>query len=102
MTPNYSKIIINEAIHPTTQCSFQHAALDIIMMTSFTGMHRSESHWRNLLASIGLQEIKFWYPRGLGDGLIEAVRGEQNENADARIRELTYHTTSANYNLPND
>ena len=102
MKPNYSKIFLNEVVHPPTECSFQHAALDIIMMTSFTGMHRSESHWRNLLVSVGLQEIKFWYPPGLGDGVIEAVRGEQTQSTDARSRELTYSTTNANYMLPNE
>ena len=102
MTPNYSKIILNEVVYSTAQCSLQNAALDIIMMTSFTGLHRSESHWRSLLASMGLREIKFWYPPGLGDGVIEAIRGEQNENTDLRIRAPTYHTTSANYMLPNE
>ena len=102
MTPNYSKLILNEVVHPTAQCSLQHASLDIIMMTSFSGLHRFETHWRNLLTSLGLRDIEFWYPPGLGDGVIEAFRGEQRENIDARIRQPTYHTTDANYTLPNE
>ena len=72
------------------------------MMISSSGLQRSETHWRYLLTSLGLRDIEFWYPPGLGDGVIEAVLGEKRETTDARIRQPTYHTTDGNYALPNE
>ncbi|KAL8821791.1 MAG: hypothetical protein Q9191_007240 [Dirinaria sp. TL-2023a] len=103
MTPGYSKLLLHELILPSENCSWQDAALDIIVMTSFSGQHRSENEWRSLLASIGLQNITFWYPPGLGNGIIEAVRGDPDTvESDARTRNPTYHTREGDYALPND
>lgn len=102
MTPGYSKLIIHEAILPAEHCSWQMAAFDVIMMTTFSGSHRSESAWRSLLTSIGLQDIRFSYPPGMGDGFIEAMRIDNDDQIDARVRARTYHTTGARYALPNE
>lgn len=97
MKPGYSKLVLNEVILPVEKCPWQHAALDIIMMTSFSGRHRSETHWRSLLSSAGLTHVTFWYPPDIGDGVIVATR-----ELDPRTREPTYHSTNANYTLPNE
>ena len=76
MTPGYSKLIINDVILPNENCSWQHAALDIIMMSTFAGFHRSENDFSRLLGECGLEIVKFWHPPGIGDGVVEAVRKE--------------------------
>lgn len=98
MTPGYSKLILNEVVLPDKGCSWQHAALDITMMTSFSGLLRTEERWHSLLTSSGLQQIIFWYPPDGADGVIEALRGE----VDLTIRNPTYHATDAEYALPNE
>lgn len=100
MTPGYSILVLNEVILPATNCPWQHAALDTIMMTSFSGLHRSETRFHQLLNSAGLEAIKFWYPPETGDGIVQAVR--RVEDFDPRTRKPTYHTTDAHYNLPNE
>ncbi|KAL8718544.1 MAG: hypothetical protein Q9225_004334 [Loekoesia sp. 1 TL-2023] len=73
MKPGYSKLIINDVILPNRGCHWQHAALDIIMMSTFSGFHRSEDDFKRLLGQAGLEIEKFWYPPGIGDGVVEAV-----------------------------
>ena len=43
------------------------------MMTDFSACERSEKQWRELLGSVGLQEVTFWLPPDSIDGVIEAV-----------------------------
>ncbi len=74
MTPGYSKLILNDLILPDKDCPWPDAALDIIMMGSFSGRHRSQSQFANLLESAGLEVLKFWYPPRTGDGVVEAMR----------------------------
>ena len=100
MTPGYSILILNEVILPTEKCPWQHAALDIIMMSSFAGLHRSHRRLHELLTSVGLEDIKFWYPPEIGDGIVQAV--VRQNGSDARIGNRTYHSTNAQYNLPNE
>ena len=74
MTPGFSKLIINDVILPDSGCHWQHATYDIIMMSSFAGCLRSENDYKQLLGECGLEIEKFWYPPGVGDGVVEAVR----------------------------
>ena len=46
------------------------------MMTNFSACERSEKQWRELLGSVGLQEVTFWLPPDSIDGVIEAVLGD--------------------------
>lgn len=51
-------------------------------------------------ATYGMRNVESRYPSDLGNGAIEASRG--NNTSDARSREPTYHTTEAQYALPNE
>ena len=76
MKPEYSKLIINDVILPDMGCQWQHAALDIIMMSTFAGFHRGEGDLRKLVEAVGLEVEGVWYPEGGkgGEGVLEAVR----------------------------
>jgi predicted metallo-beta-lactamase superfamily hydrolase len=54
--PGYSKLLI---IH---------------MLAVFSGMERTKTQLKELLASVGLEIIKFWSVREHAEGLIEAVK----------------------------
>ena len=100
MTPGYSILVLNEVFLPTKNCPWQQATLDVIMMSSFSGRHRSQRRLQELLTAAGLEVTKFWYPPLVGDSVVTAVR--KQDEVDVRIRNPTYHTTTAQYHLPNE
>ena len=74
MEPGYSKILINEWVVPDTGSALIPALLDIQRLAVFSGMERTQTHWRELLESVGLVIVNF-YTIGKGmEDLIEAVR----------------------------
>ena len=73
MTPNYSKLILAEYILPATNCPRSPALADILMMADFSACERTEKQWRELLGSVGLQDVTFWLHPDSIDGVIEAV-----------------------------
>jgi hypothetical protein len=56
MKPGYSKLLI------------------INMLAVFSGMERTKTQLKELLASVGLEIIKFWSVREDAEGLIEAAK----------------------------
>jgi hypothetical protein len=50
------------------------ALLDIQMLAVLSGMERTETQWRELFGSLGLEIVKFWRQDMEAEGLIEAVR----------------------------
>lgn len=74
MTPGYSKILIFEFILPDVGAPLFPSLLDINMMALLSGMERTETQWKALLGSVGLEIIKFWKVEDPNtEGLIEAV-----------------------------
>lgn len=78
MKPGHSKLLIFEFILPDLNAAMWPALLDIQMMASLSGMERTESQWKELLDSVGLEVVKFWKSSSKGSmeqqGLVEAVR----------------------------
>ncbi|KAI9736195.1 MAG: hypothetical protein M1834_001080 [Cirrosporium novae-zelandiae] len=77
MTPNYSKLIINESVLPDENCPMGYASMGIMMMTQLASLERSQKQWNELLEKVGLQVVKFHEPpvSGIpGEGVIEAVK----------------------------
>lgn len=74
MTPGYSKVLIHEWILPDTGAPLYPSLLDINMLALFAGMERTETQWRELLGSVGLEIVKIWSIDKNTEGLIEAVR----------------------------
>ena len=74
MELGYSKILINEWVLPDTDCSLRPALLDIHMLAVPIGMERTQTQWKELLESVGLEVVKFHSGGKEVEGLIEAVR----------------------------
>ncbi|KAL8957785.1 MAG: hypothetical protein Q9183_005969 [Haloplaca sp. 2 TL-2023] len=76
MQPGYSKLLINEFIIPDVGASDFITAVDLTMMMMSGGMERTESQWRKLLASAGLDIERIWSTNGEGqesESVIEAI-----------------------------
>ena len=74
MKPRYSKILINEWVLPDTGSALIPALLDTQMLAVLSGMERTQTQWRELLESVGLEILNF-HTIGKGvKGLIEAIR----------------------------
>ncbi|KAL8869656.1 MAG: hypothetical protein Q9174_004105 [Haloplaca sp. 1 TL-2023] len=79
MQPNYSKLLINEFIVPAVGASDFITAVDLTMMMMSGGMERTESQWRKLLASAGLEIERIWSTSGESqetESVIEVVLRE--------------------------
>ena len=74
MKPGYSKLLIFEWILPDVGTPLYPALLDINMLALLSGMERTQTHWKELLSSVGLEIVKFWMIDSETEGLIEAVR----------------------------
>ena len=74
MTPGYSKLLIFEFILPDVGAPLFPSLLDINMMALLSGMERTETQWKELLGSVGLEVVEFWKVDDPNiEGLIEAV-----------------------------
>ena len=76
MKPNYSRIVILDAVLPSTGAS-TFASLFDISMIAIAGIERTDEHWRKLLEGVGLSVLKIEVPE-MGDGTIEAVLAGTN------------------------
>ncbi len=82
MTPNHSRLLLNEIILPARGVPLQMALWDIQMMILLGGRERTESEWVELVedvCSVGenlrLEVARFWSPpSGAGEGIIEIIR----------------------------
>lgn len=76
MQRGFSKLLVSEFILPDTDVALFPASLDLQMMGLHAGMERSESQWRALLGSAGLEVVKIWQTVPGMEGVIEAVLKE--------------------------
>lgn len=61
MTSGYSKLLINENVIPPTDTYWESSGLDMVMMTLFSSMERTQTDWCRLLeAQAGLKIVKIW------------------------------------------
>lgn len=73
MKAGYSKILLDEAILPQTNCGSWFAACDINMMAMGAGSERTQKQWIDLLQSVDL-DVKIWNSPYDGDeAIIEAM-----------------------------
>ena len=75
MRPEYSKILINEAVIPDRYCPSWAAAADINMMSILAAMERTRDQWIRLVQSVGLEVVSIQvspFPQDV-EGIIEAV-----------------------------
>lgn len=76
MEPSYSKIILNEYILPAQDCPQSASWADMHMMGGLAALERSEKQWRELVRGTGLTVVRFWFPDGSIDGVIELMLEE--------------------------
>lgn len=73
MKAGYSKILVDEAILPQTNCPSWFAAGDMNMMAALAGKERTKKQWIDLLQSVDL-EVKIWNsPHDGEEAIIEAM-----------------------------
>ena len=74
MAPD-SICIIDDVVMPKVGASWKQTSMDIAMMTMLAALERTEPHFQNLLAEVGLKIRNiFTYDEEYGDSLIVAVR----------------------------
>lgn len=72
MTPGYSKLLIKELLVPDRNAPWALTALDVNVMQSLAGQERTESHFRELLASAGFKIDGIWTHPNAIDVVIES------------------------------
>ncbi len=60
MDKDYSRILFEDFVLPSTGATYRSASMDIHMLLSLGGIERTEGHWRELLSSLGLEIVKIW------------------------------------------
>ncbi|KAF4126002.1 O-methyltransferase [Geosmithia morbida] len=68
MKPGYSKILIFEVVLPRRNAYWEATSYDILMMTQFSALERTEDNWYKLIegSGLGLKITKLW-SSGLSD-----------------------------------
>ncbi|MCJ1352911.1 MAG: hypothetical protein MMC33_002895 [Icmadophila ericetorum] len=83
MVKGYSKLIINDYVLPATGAGLLSVQQDLLMMTLFGGVERTEGQWHELLEKAGLRIERIWMrdgesgSGGESEGVIEAVLREE-------------------------
>ncbi|RMZ85134.1 hypothetical protein DV738_g248, partial [Chaetothyriales sp. CBS 135597] len=72
MTPGYSKLLIHDHIVTEALAHPHTTGYDLTMMVMVAGEERTESHWRELLQSVGFEVVKIWRSPLAVQGIIEA------------------------------
>ena len=67
-----SALLINDWVLPDVGAPLAGASEDILMMLFLSGMERSESQWKAVLDSAGLEIKKIWRADGISEAVIEA------------------------------
>ncbi|KAF2234935.1 O-methyltransferase family protein [Viridothelium virens] len=75
MDAGYSRILIEDRILPSSGVNLSTALADVNIMMVAAGIERTETQFRQLLHSVGLEVVKVWYSSGsVIEGVIEARR----------------------------
>ncbi|CAD6594481.1 MAG: hypothetical protein ASARMPREDX12_009039 [Alectoria sarmentosa] len=73
MKHEYSKILLDENVVADHGASWQHTSLDFYMMALAGAHERTESQWKELLSSVGLEIAGIWIKGDGNQSLIEVV-----------------------------
>lgn len=73
MSPE-SSLLIDEWVLPDVGAPLAGASEDMFMLMFLSGMERSESQWKALLDSVGLEIKKIWRTDGVSEAVIEAKK----------------------------
>ena len=73
MSPE-SSLLIDDWVLPDVGAPVAGGTYDLMMLMLLSGMERSESQWKDLLHSVGLEVKEIWRKDGVGEGVIEAKK----------------------------
>ena len=74
MSPNYSKLLVNQWVVPEQGATSFMTHQDFNMMGVYAAVERTEQKWQDLLKNAGLRIEKIWRPDdAVSECLIEAV-----------------------------
>lgn len=73
MSPE-SSLLVDDWVLPDVGAPVAGGTGDLMMLMLLSGMERSESQWKDLLNSVGLEVKKIWRKDGVGEGVIEAKK----------------------------
>ncbi|KAL8931637.1 MAG: hypothetical protein Q9216_007133 [Gyalolechia sp. 2 TL-2023] len=73
MAPGYSKVIINDIVMPRRGAGPFATKQDLLMMSLFSAIERTEQLWKDLLHAAGLKIVKIWTTEGAAEDIIEAM-----------------------------
>lgn len=73
MSPG-SSLLIDDWVLQDVGASLAGASEDMLMMLFLSGMERSESQWKAVLNSAGLEIKKIWRADGISEAVIEAKK----------------------------
>ncbi|TKA64800.1 hypothetical protein B0A55_10113 [Friedmanniomyces simplex] len=71
MIPGHSKLLISDMIVPEVDPPLRQLDSDLTMFFLSGGAERSMAEWKELLDSAELKVVKFWYPPGDQNGIVE-------------------------------
>ena len=73
MSPE-SSLLIDEWVLPDAGAPLAGASEDLMTLMLLSGMERTESQWKALLESVGLEIKKVWRTDGVSEAVIEAKK----------------------------
>ena len=76
MRHGYSKILVDENVVADHKPSWQHTSLDLYMMALVAAQERTESQWKGLMRSVGLEIAGVWIKGDGNQSLIEVVTSD--------------------------
>lgn len=76
MKHQYSKILLDENVVADHGSSWQHTSLDFYMMALAAAHERTESQWKQLISSVGLEIVGVWTKGDGNQSLIEIVTND--------------------------
>ncbi|KAI4185653.1 MAG: hypothetical protein L6R41_003981, partial [Letrouitia leprolyta] len=71
LTPNYSKILINELVVPDQGASWSVTSMDWLMLVLGAVKERTERDWRRIIEGAGLKVTGIWMKEQGSESLIE-------------------------------
>ncbi|KAJ5571123.1 hypothetical protein N7535_004783 [Penicillium sp. DV-2018c] len=68
----YSRVLFNEIVINEEKPTLAATNMDMMMLAHFAVMERTEAHWREVLAKVGLKVVKIYNYPGVAESVIEA------------------------------
>lgn len=74
MEEEYSTLLIDQYVLPSTDADLRAAEMDILMLLHTSGTQRTVPMWERLLASAGLEIVEIWDAEGAHESVIEVKK----------------------------